>query len=234
VTKVFLLAVAASLDAGLVAAVVLLLGRPRAQSKLLAFWLGAIVLSTALGLLAVLVLSRPGLQVNQNGSASPEVEIVAGVALLAIAAAVGSGLTDRLKAWRSDRHRDKDAKRPHPDAKPRPSLADRVRAADSVWLAGVAGATYAVPGAYYLAGLAMIIKLDGGTTTNVFAVIGFNLVMFALLELPLLGFVLAPDRTRELVGRLHDWLGRQRRMIVVVVSGAIGLYLLIAGLADLS
>ena len=103
VTKVFLLALAASLDAVLVATVVLLLGQPRPPRQLLAFWLGAIGVSTAIGLVVVLALGRPGLRVNQHGSASPGIEIAAGVALLAIAAAVGSGLTARLKSSEATR-----------------------------------------------------------------------------------------------------------------------------------
>ena len=227
VTKVFLLAVAASLDAVLVATVVLLLGQPRPPRQLWAFWLGAIVVSTAIGLVVVLTLGRAGLQVNQQGSASPGIEIAAGVALLAIAAAAGSRLTDRLKSKRSKNH-------PRQDAKRRPSLADRIRGGDSLWPALVAGVAYGVPGAYYLAGLALLIKLDAGTTADIVSVVAFNLVMFALVELPLIGFVFAPDRTRALVGRLDGWLGRHSRTIVTIVAGAIGLYLLIAGLADLS
>jgi hypothetical protein len=175
----------------------------------------------------VLALGRSGLRVNQNGSASPGIEIAAGVVLLAIAAAVGSGLTDRLRSKRSKKHHDQDAKR-------RPSLTDRLRGSDSLWLAWLAGAAYSVPGAYYLAGLALLIKLDAGTTTDIIAVLAFNLVMFTLLELPILGFVFAPDRTRAFVGRLDNWLGRHSRTIVTVVSGAIGLYLLIAGLVELT
>lgn len=132
VTKVFLLALAASSDAVLLAAVVLLLGRPRPQRQLLAFWLGAFGLSTTIGLVIVLALGRPGLHVNQNGSASPGIEIAAGAALLAIAAAVGSGSTDRLKAKRNDRHQ-------HQDTKHRPTLADRLRGDDSLWPALAAG-----------------------------------------------------------------------------------------------
>jgi hypothetical protein len=131
VTKVFLLAVAASLDAVLVATVVLLLGRPRPQRQLLAFWLGAFGLSITFGLVIVLALGRPGLRVNQNGSASPEIEIAAGVVLLAIAMAVGSGLTDRLKSNRSKKQQEQDSKH-------RPSLADRIHGSDSA-VDGVAG-----------------------------------------------------------------------------------------------
>jgi Sap, sulfolipid-1-addressing protein len=51
-------------------------------------------------------------------------------------------------------------------------------------------------------------------------VAAFNLVMFALIELPLIGFVFAPDRTRARVRKLDDWLGRHSRTIVTVAAGA--------------
>ncbi len=222
----FLLALAASIDAVLLAAVVLLLGRPQPQRQLLSFWLGAFGLSTAIGLVIVLALGRSGLHVNQNGSASPGIEIAVGVILLAVAVAIGSGLTDRLKAKRTDR-------RQHQDTKHRPTLADRLRGDDSLWPALAAGVAYSVPGAYYLAGLALLVKLNAGTTSDLLAVLGFNLVMFALLELPILGFTFKPDQTRALVGRLDRWLSAHGRTILVVAAGAIGLYLLIAGILDL-
>jgi Sap, sulfolipid-1-addressing protein len=81
-----------------------------------------------------------------------------------------------------------------------------------------------VPGAYYLAGLALLITLDAGPTTNIVRVLAFNVVMFALLELPLLGSLNAPERTRALVGKLDDWMRSQRRTIFTVAAGTIGLY----------
>jgi Sap, sulfolipid-1-addressing protein len=52
--------------------------------------------------------------------------------------------------------------------------------------------------------------------------LAFNLVMFALIETPLIGFVFAPDRTRAFVGKLDNWLGHHSRTIVTAVAGAIG------------
>ena len=92
---------------------------------------------------------------------------------------------------------------------------------------------YSVSGAYYLAGLALLAKLGQPAATNVLAILGFNLIMFALIELPLLGFVLAPDRTRSLTERLNGWMTDHRRILIVVVAGAGGTYLVISGLSDL-
>jgi hypothetical protein len=95
------------------------------------------------------------------------------------------------------------------------------------------GAAYSLPGASYAAGLALLVKLRAGTVKDVVAIIIFNVVMFALVELPLLGFLLSPDRTRALTGRFSEWMARRRRTIVAVVAGAIGAYLLVSGLAEL-
>jgi len=227
VEEVFLVALVAAVDAGLVAAVVLLLSRPRPQRKLFAYWLGAFFGSTALGIVIVVSLGRSALGVNAHGSASPAVELAAGVVLLALAAAVGSGATDRWHAYRDSRHK------PQDDKPAKPSLTDRIQGVDSLWLALLAGLAYSVPGAAYLTGLALLVKQNDGTSTDIVAVVGFNLIMFALLEIPLLGFLAAPDRTRDLAGRLHDRMTRHHRTIVVSAAGALGLYLLVTGLTAL-
>jgi len=219
--QVFLVALVAAVDAGLLAAVVLLLGRPRPRRKLSAYWLGAFAGSTALGIVIVVSLGRSALSVNAHGSVSPAVELAAGLLLLAIAAAVGFGAADRWHAYR-------DSRRKPPDDKPaKPSLTDRIEGVDSVGLALLAGLAYSAPGAAYLAGLALLVKQNNATSTDVIAIVGFNLIMFALLEIPLLAFVLAPDRTRELTGRVNDWMTRHHRTIVVVAAGALGLYLVV-------
>jgi hypothetical protein len=64
--------------------------------------------------------------------------------------------------------------------------------------------------------------------------LGFNLIQFALLELPLLGLVLIPDRTQSLTEKLNDWMTAHRRIVIVFLAGAIGTYLLISGISDLS
>jgi hypothetical protein len=104
---------------------------------------------------------------------------------------------------------------------------------DSVWIAWAAGAIYSVPGAYYLAGLALLAKRSDPVATSVVAILGFNLIMFALIELPLIGFVLAPDRTRSLTAKLNRWMTDHRRILIMIVTGAGGAYLLISGLSEL-
>jgi hypothetical protein len=41
--------------------------------------------------------------------------------------------------------------------------------------------------------------------------------MFLLAEIPLLGLLLAPDRTDALVQRMNDWIARNGRTIAIVL-----------------
>jgi hypothetical protein len=226
VTQVLVLAVVSSLDAGLLAATVVLLGRPRPAQKLLAYLIAGMGLSIAIGILVVLVLHGSKLLHEPSRSTSGVIEVVAGALLLVVAIAVGTG---RAVHWRARR-----ASRGDRSRRPRQSLHGRLMGHDSVWIAGAAGAVYSVPGAYYLAGLALLAKRSVPAATNVVAIVGFNLIMFALIELPLIGFVLAPHRTLSLIARLNRWMADHRRMLIVIVTGAGGAYLLISGFRDLS
>ena len=77
-------------------------------------------------------------------------------------------------------------------------------------------------------------KLGGSTPTDVLAILGFNVIMFAFIELPLIGFLLAPDRTRSLTEKFNGWMTDHRRTLVTTVAAAGGTYLVISGLSDLS
>jgi hypothetical protein len=50
--------------------------------------------------------------------------------------------------------------------------------------------------------------------------------MFALVEVPLVAFVIAPDPTRATVHRFSNWTSAHRRTIVAALVGAVGVYLL--------
>ena len=222
--QVFLIAVVSALDAGLLTAAVVLLGRPRPARKLGAYLIGGFGFSIIFGLLIVLALHGSGLRLGR--STQGVIELVAGALLILVAVAEWSG---RKVHWRPRRTRKADS-----DRSGRQSLHDRALGRDSLWVAWAAGALYSAPGAYYLAGLALLAKQNVSTITNVLVILGFNLIQFALIELPLLGLVLMPDRTRSLTERLNDWMTAHRRSVIVVLAGAIGTYLLISGISNLS
>jgi Sap, sulfolipid-1-addressing protein len=222
--QVFLIAVVSAFDAGLLTAAVVLLGRPRPARQLGAYLIGGIGFSVIFGLLIVLALHGSNLRLGR--STQGIIEVVAGALLILIAVAEWSG---RKVQWQPRRTHNREG-----DGSGRQSLHDRALGQDSVWIAWAAGALYSAPGAYYLAGLALLAKQNVSATTNVLVVLAFNLIQFALIELPLLGLVLMPDRTRSLTEKLNDWMTAHRRIVIVFLAGAIGTYLLISGISNVS
>ena len=221
----FVIAVVAALDAGLLAAAVVMLGRPRPARQLLAYLIGGMTFSIIIGLLIVFALRGSSVLRGPDKSTRAVIEVAAGALLIVIAAAVVSG---RRVQWHPRRSRKRDAEHP------RQSLPERALGHDSLWIAWAAGAAYSWPGAEYLAGLALLAKLNASPAANVGAILGFNVVMFALIELPLLGLALLPDRTQALTEKLNTWMTSHRRTLIVIVAGAGGAYLLLSGLTDLS
>lgn len=98
----------------------------------------------------------------------------------------------------------------------------------------VIGALLTLPGASYLAGLDQIHKLHYSTAGTVAAVVIFNLVMMALLEVPMLAFVIAPDWTPDAITRTKAWASRHSRRFAIHGFGGVGVTLLIKGIVGLA
>ena len=82
---------------------------------------------------------------------------------------------------------------------------------------GSARVTFAVgvlltfPGVSYLTALDRIAKLDCRRRRRVLLVLAFCLIQQLLLEVPLLGYAVAPERTQRAVTGFRDWLARNGR-----------------------
>jgi hypothetical protein len=64
-------------------------------------------------------------------------------------------------------------------------------------------------------------------------IVGFNLIMLILIELPLLAYTLAPDRTPEDVDRFKAWFNRNSRVLGFRVALVIGALLIVKGVIEL-
>jgi hypothetical protein len=65
-------------------------------------------------------------------------------------------------------------------------------------------------------------------------VFGFCVIQYALIELPLLGFVFAPDRAADLSRRFSSWLGDNNRTLAVAIFTAGGCYLIVRGIISVA
>ena len=91
----------------------------------------------------------------------------------------------------------------------------------------MSGAVLTLPGASYLAGMHRIADQKASTAETVLAVVIFCVIMLALIEIPLLGFVTNPDSTRLRVTRFTNWVSANSRVIVTRVMLVLGSLLLV-------
>jgi sulfite exporter TauE/SafE len=189
--ELLLLAIAGALYPTLLAVVILVLARPNA-GRLLAFFLaGAALTSISIGLFAVLVLDPASLDTNRRS-------LGAGVSLAAGVVALLAGLRLLRPAKPKEKHETKD-----PTHR---SFSQRALEQDSVWLVFVLGIVLDLPGLWYLIGLKKIAEGGYSDAAAAALVIGFNVIMFAFVEVPLVGFLVAPERTNALVEKFNAWL----------------------------
>lgn len=201
------MAAAVSLEPFRIGMSVLMLNRPRPHLQLAAFLCGGFLMGLSVGAVVLFVLES-----HIPASAHftlPRVQIVIG-ALALLAAAVLAATKGR-------------------DHTP-PAWLRRLLEGPSLWVAGVAGLGIALPSVDYLAALAVIAAGTVAPAVRFAALATFNVVAFALVEIPLLAYLVAPRRTLTAMGRLHSWVRARRRHEVAVLLAAVGVVLLTAGL----
>lgn len=97
----------------------------------------------------------------------------------------------------------------------------------------VLGVLLTLPGASYLAGLHHLNKLGYPIVTDFVVIVGFNLIMLILLELPLLSFVIAPEWTPGAIDRAKAWIAARWRRIAVRGLLVVGAALIAKGIVEL-
>ncbi len=219
-SDIFLFALGAALNPTLVAASTLMMLLPNAKRLMFGYLLGALMTSITLGLLIISSLENSSAVDTAKNTLSPAATLLLGVAALTGAVVVRRGWHPRA----ADRGADKQDKKT-----PRWQKALGRGSARTTF---VVGALLTLPGASYLAGLSRIDKLNYPTVETVALVVAFNLIMLALLEIPLLGFVIAPDRTVEAIDRTKAWTSRHRRRAAVTLLTVVGTLLVIKALVE--
>ena len=223
--EIFLLALLAMFNPSLLAAVTVMLLLPNPKRLMVGYLLGAYTTSITLGLVIVFSLSGSSASNTTENTISPAVDIALGAILLAIAYVLHTGRDEPFR----ERRRERKAAKPDKG----PPRWQRELSKGSARTTFVIGALLTLPGASYLAGLDQIHKLNYSTTVTVLLVIGFNLVMLWLLEVPLLAFVVAPDWTPRAIEQAKSWVSRHTHVFAVRGSAAIGVLLVIKGIVGL-
>lgn len=201
------MAVAVSLEPFRIGMSVLMLNRPRPHLQLASFLAGGFLMGLSVG--AVVLFALESTVLASTHFTLPTVQIVIGVLCLLAAAitAITTGRTRTPPLWLT-----------------------RLLGGKSLWVAGVSGLGIALPSIDYLAALAVIAAGSTVAATRLSALVVFNVVAFALVEIPLLAYVVAPQRTLTAMTNLHQWIRARRRREVAVLLAVVGVVLVTAGL----
>jgi Sap, sulfolipid-1-addressing protein len=228
--NIIFFAFAAAFNPTLLAATTVMLLLDHPKRLLLGYLLGAMLTSISLGLVIVFSLDGSSSATSTaQTTLSPATDLALGGILLVIAYLIRpsrpKGEGGRLAERRRKRGESKKEKGP-----PR---WQRTLSKGTARTTFVVGALLTLPGASYLIGLDDIAKQDSSTAGTVAMVLGFNLIMLMLLELPLIGYALAPDWTPQAVTRFRSWFNRSAPVLAFRLAAVIGLLLVVKGSIEL-
>ena len=226
---IVVMAIAVSLEPFRIGMTVLMLNRPRPQLQLLAFLGGGFAMGMTVGATVVFVLRH--ILLGTTYFTLPRVQILIGaLALLAAAALAVKIIADRCSGRNSAQPACDDG-----SAGPGRLMTRTRRLLDgrSLWVAAVAGLGIALPSVDYLAALAVILASGATVATQLGALLIFNVVAFALVEIPLVAYLIAPQTTRASMGALQNWIRSRRRVEVAFLLAGVGGVLMAVGVTGL-
>jgi hypothetical protein len=198
----------------LVAVVVIALAGPRPAHVMAFFLVGGMIASVGVGLAIVFAFQDVSFVSDSNPGVDPVVYFAVGAIAFLLAALV--------------------RRRPPPSHEGPGRFTRTLSRRQSGRVAFLVGVLLNIaPGAFYVVALKDIAQADLGTAEIVAVTIAFCIVMYALIEIPLLGFVVAPERAADLSRRFSAWLGENSRTLGVAILFAAGCYLVLRGILSL-
>jgi hypothetical protein len=204
-----------ALNPTLVAATTVMLLLRRPERLMVGYWLGAMLTSVTLGLVIVFALEGSGFEKAAKNTAHPTIALTLAGLLLLIVLVLATGRDKPYEQRRATRREDK-----------KPPRWQRWMQKGDPRITFVIGVLLSFPGASYLVALDTLGKQHYSTFVTVLVVIGFCLVGLLLIEIPLVAFRLAPERTPAAIDRAKAWAGAHWRSVTIW-----GLAVIAAGLA---
>jgi hypothetical protein len=222
--KIFLYSLVAAANASLLAAVTVMLFLPSPKRLLLGYLLGGLLVSLTIGFVIVFAVHHSGATSTSQNSISPVMDIALGLILL-VAAYV-------LRSERMEQRRER-KKKERAGAEKGPSRVERVLGGGSARVTFLVGVVLTLPGVSYLAALHKLDNLNCGTVPTILVILGFNVMLLILLEIPLIGYVVAPERTVVAVQDFRGWLNRNGLRAGIYLAAGLGALLVVRGVIEL-
>ena len=225
-----------------IAAVIMISSKSRPVRLLAAYLAGGFGVSLVVGAMVLFVLE--GMGVGLRRGVPPYIEIVVGVFALVVAVVVAGGVVGRVRSRIRRRAAARGAAAETgaealrgierlPAFQKLPQPVQNAVLGESAWVACIAGVAVGIPSVYYLAAIAAILAADARLDSSIAALVVFNVIAFILTEISIVSFVRAPIATRKWVDRLYTWATNRQRLVMGLLPGMVGIYLLVTGISKL-
>jgi Sap, sulfolipid-1-addressing protein len=203
-----------------VAAVVAMLSTRHPQRLLAAYLAAGLAFSLAVGTLVVVLLGELH-TTRASPAVRPGLDLVLGACALGYATGAWIGWLPRPRGVAHEQ--------PAQDGWMRRRLANLSRSG-----AAVVGVLTHLPGLVYLAALNAIADTATGAAGSVLQVVVYNAIWFSLAIVALVLSVHRPAVARAILEQMITWTRQNQRMITVGFLGALGGYLVVAGVLGLA
>jgi hypothetical protein len=230
IENVALLGLSCALNPVLLGIVLLTLASERPKRMLGAYVAGAFTWSVGIGIGVVRVASSVDAFGGRSSPSRPIFDLVVGVALLASAGWYGTGRAVRRKARKAAASAPAGEREEQPA---KPPLAERLLSG-SVGLAFLAGVLLNFPSVRYIEAMKEIVVANVSAREQVLAIVLFNVLMLSPGIVPLGFLVFRPDGTRAVLTSIDAWLRAHSHLLLTLVLGGLGLYLLVKGVVTLA
>jgi hypothetical protein len=221
VGKVLIFALLAAWNPLLLAIVPVMLVSAHPKRLMVGYLLGGYAVSITIGLVFVFAEAGPSAASTTEQSINPVLNVTLGAVVLLLALALALGLDQRVRRGDGEKKDKKDKG---------PPRWKRALDKGSLSLAFLVGAVFTLPGGRYIVALQGIDQLQLAAGWTIAAVVVVNVILLALVELPLLSYAVAEDWTPTAVDRTRAWFSRHGRRIVVIAAAFIGGVLFVRGL----
>jgi hypothetical protein len=210
------LAVLAALSPTVLLAAAVYLGSARPRQTMVFYLLGAVLMSTIIAVLVVVLLRSVGLSHPDQHAPRYGLRLGLGVLLLAIGAVLVIRRRRRGPADRAKKNK-------------KPGLMSRMIASPSPLSAFIVGVLMFAPGVTFLAALQVIATARADVELTTLAVAISVLIDVALIWLPLVFFLLAPEFTGKHLKAFNGWLRAHGSALLVGAIVVLGVLMIFDG-----
>ena len=220
IIEILLLGVLSAFWPTLIVIVLVAIRTPHPTRVLSAFLAGGLLTCVAVGGAAVHFLRGTDLVSGSKQTTDPIVNLTCGALAL-----LGAYVLHRYQASPGQKK-----SKPTKEGRNHPPWAERFVARSALLAFGAGIVLNIAPGILPLVAIKDIAELQAGAAASVAILTGFYVIMFAFVEIPLLGSVFAPANTVTAVRRFNDWLDTNVWRIVTAALTVAGVYLLVRGI----